>query len=274
MVKANTKSFVNGVTKEDPTRTRTAPADAATGAAARQAQEKAKAPEKTAAQTGTAKSTAARRATYIGNGGTKETGEVKVTPGTTPDYYNQMERFYQRAYADEVAANNAALEAARAQARAETQSQIDALGASYAGTNRQLYRDYMASRRTLPQQLAAQGYGGGLTESGMLRLQNDYGEALNENERARHAQEASYNQALSRQLFEAQTKTDEANRLAAQNRSSYVAALRQAAYKDAQQRAAVMAASGSFAEYGRLGFSPSEIRYLREMWKRMNPDLA
>ena len=222
-----------------------------------------------------AKSAAVKnKVTYIAGSGERAKGTVKVTPGTASDYYTGMENTIRREYADEVKANNAALAAAQEQARKDTQQQLDALRESYRGTNRQLYRDYMAGRRTLPQQLSAQGYGGGLTESGLLRLHNAYGEGLNENERARLAQEAGYHQALSRQLFEAQTKTDEANRQAARNRNSYIAALREAAYRDTQQRAAVMAAAGDFTEYGRLGFSKSEIRYLREMWKRMNPQLA
>ena len=132
----------------------------------------------------------------------------------------------------------------------------------------------MNSRRTLPQELAARGYSGGLSESSMLRLSNAYEEGLNENERARLAQETSYNLSLARQLFDARAKADEANLQAGQQRYTNLAAIRQAMYKDQQQRAATMAAAGDFTEYARLGFSKSEIRYLREMWKRMNPDLA
>lgn len=103
---------------------------------------------------------------------------------------------------------------------------------------------------------------------------NAYGESLAENERARHAQETSYNQALSRQLFEAQMKTDAANQQAAQQLYGNQAALREAIWNNTQQRAAAMAAAGDYSEHGSLGFSKSQIRYLREMWKRMNPDLA
>ena len=214
------------------------------------------------------------RVTDIGNDGKKTAGTTKVTPGTTPDYYNQMQALYQKAYDDQVAANNAALEAARQRAQETTDAQIAALGEQYAGTNRQLYRDYMASRRTLPQQMAAQGYSGGLSESSMLRLNNSYEEGLNENERARLAQETSYNQALAQQMFEAQQKTNEANQSAQQQLYGQRAAIQEAIYKDAQQRAATMAASGDFSEYKRLGFSDSEIAYLKNMWRKMNPSLA
>ena len=214
------------------------------------------------------------RVSYIGNDGSKKSGTVKVTPGTTPDFYTQLGNLYQTAYDEQVAANNAALEEAQRRAQEATDAQIAALADQYAGTNRQLYRDYMNSRRVLPQQMAAQGYNGGLSESSMLRLNNSYEEGLNENERARIAQEAAYQQALQQNLFDAGVRTNEANQSARQNLYSQQAALQEAIYRDAQNRAATMAASGDFSEYERLGFSPSEIQYLRQMWRRMNPTLV
>ena len=223
--------------------------------------------------------TGTKKVTYIGNNGAKSTGTTakstapKVKAGTTPDFYTQMQNYYQNMYDEQVAANAAALEAAQQRAQETTDAQIAALGEQYQGTNRQLYRDYMNSRRVLPQQMAAQGYNGGLTESSMLRLNNAYSEGLNENERARLAQETSYNQALAQQLYEAQARANEANTQAGQQRYSNLAAIQEAIYKDAQQRAATMAAAGDFTEYKKLGFSDSEIAYLKYMWKKMNPGL-
>jgi len=230
-------------------------------------------PLKTKLVPGTYLSGGGRNVTYIGNNGNKNTGTVKVTPGKTPDYYAELGRLYETMYNDQVAANDAALEAARARAQETTDAQIAALADQYAGTNRALYRDYMNSRRTLPQQLAAMGYNGGLSESSLLRLNNSYEEGLNENERARLAQETSYNQALAQQMFEAQQKATEANNQARQNWYGQQATLKDMIYKDQQQRAATMAASGDFTEYERLGFSPSEIKYLKQMWKKMNPNI-
>jgi len=214
------------------------------------------------------------RVSYIGSDGSKQTGTVKVTPGKTPDYYTQLGNLYQTAYDEQVAANDAALEAARQRAQETTDAQIAALAEQYAGTNRQLYRDYMNNRRVLPQQMAAMGYNGGLSESSLLRLGNAYEEGLNENERARLAQETAYNQELAQQLYDAQMRTTEANQAARQNLYGQQATLQQMIYADQQQRAATMAASGDFSEYERLGFSPSEIAYLKQMWRRMNPTLA
>ena len=224
--------------------------------------------------TGKSGSGGGSRVSYIGNDGQKKTGTVKVTPGTTPDFYTEMGNLYQKAYDEQVAANDAALEAARQRAQETTDAQIAALADQYAGTNRQLYRDYMNSRRILPQQMAAQGYNGGLSESSMLRLNNSYEEGLNENERARIAQEAAYQQALAQQLYDAGVRTNEANQNARTNLYSHQAALQEAIYRDAQNRAATMAASGDFTEYEKLGFSPSEIAYLKAMWRQMNPILA
>ena len=101
--------------------------------------------------------------TYVDNG-ERKTGTVD------PDYWARMEGYYDQQYNDQVAANNKALEDARARAQEANQAQIDALRQQYQGTNRQLYRDYMQNVKTLPQQMSALGYSGGLSESGRLRL--------------------------------------------------------------------------------------------------------
>ena len=213
-------------------------------------------------------------ATYIGSNGQKQTGTVKVKPGQTPDFYNQMGEFYRKAYEDQVAANAADLAAAEQRAREATDEQIAALADQYAGTNRQLYRDYMESRRTLPQRLAAQGFNGGLSESSMLRLNNSYEEGLNENERARIAQVSEYQRQLAQDLYDAAARTRESDRSAKTTYDSQLAALQEAIFRDQQQRAATMAAAGDFTEYERLGYSPEEIAYLKALWRKANPALA
>ena len=214
------------------------------------------------------------RATYIGSDGSKKSGTVKVKPGQTPDFYNQMGEFYRQAYEDQVAANAADLAAAEQRAREATDEQIEALADQYAGTNRQLYRDYMESRRTLPQRLAAQGFNGGLSESSMLRLNNSYEEGLNENERARIAQVSEYQRQLAQDLYDAAARTRESDRSAKTTYDSQLAALQEAIFRDQQQRAATMAAAGDFTEYERLGYSPEEIAYLKALWRKANPALA
>jgi len=85
------------------------------------------------------------------------------------------------------AANDEAYAQQLEQIRLRIQTQIDSLNEQYEGVNRQLYVDYMMGRRDLPQQLSAMGYTGGLRESSLLNLQNNYEGQLAENERSRIA---------------------------------------------------------------------------------------
>lgn len=214
------------------------------------------------------------RVSYIGNDGSKKSGTVKVTPGTTPQYYTDLGNLYAQAHEDQIAANAAALEAALQRIQETREEQSAALSDQYAGSNRQLYRDYMEHRRVLPQQLAAMGYNGGLSESSLLRLGNSYEEGLNENERARIAQEAELGRTLAQQEYEARQKAAEADSTENQEYYGKRATLQQMIYSDAQQRAATMAAAGDFSEYKRLGFSDSEIAWLKRWFYKTYPQLA
>jgi hypothetical protein len=221
-----------------------------------------------------------KKVTYVDNG-SKNTGvvqqEAKPEAEPVPSYWDTMRDEYQKYYDEQVAANNAALENARQRAQEAADAQIAAMNEGYRGTNRQLYRDYMEKQRVLPQQMAAQGYSGGLTESSRLKLGNAYQESLAENERARIAQEASANQGLAQQLYEAQAAADAANLQASQNRYSYLSALRQQEYQQQRQelenRAAMLGSVGDFSAYKELGYSDAEIAYLQAMFRKMNPDL-
>lgn len=209
------------------------------------------------------------------------TGVAAATTGATKkssgDYWGQMADYYQQMYDEQVAANNAANAAAADQARQATKAQIDALAASYADTNRQLYRDYMQNERTLPQQMAAQGYSGGLSESAMLRLRNAYEENLNVNERARSGEENAANAALAQQIFEAQMAADQANQAANQQRLGYLAQLRTSRYDQdqqrLQQRAQALAAAGDYSGYRDLGYSQGQVDYLTRIWLQEHPDM-
>lgn len=213
-------------------------------------------------------SAAPQAVTYIDGNGQRATGTVQQP--AQPSYWDTMRDLYQQMYDEQVAANNQALEDARARAQEATDAQLEALRTGYQGTNRQLYRDYMENQRTLPQQMAAQGYSGGLSESSRLRLGNAYQEALAENERARLAEESGANQALAQQLYEAQQAANTANNQAAQNRYGYLAALREAQYNqeraDLEARAAMMGSVGDFSAYAQLGYTPAEIARLQAYW--------
>ncbi len=222
-------------------------------------------------------------ATYIDEGGNKQQGVytqaaenagLGASQPAQGSHWDSMRNYYQQMYDEQTAANNAAYEAAAARAREATQQNIEALNQGYQGTNRQLYRDYMQHQRTLPQEMAARGYSGGLSESAQLRLRNSYEEGLNENERARLAQENSANANLAQQLYEAQATATAANQQANQQRLGYLTQLQELQYQDLQPRAATLASAGDFSGYEGLGYSPEQVSYLESVWARQNPALA
>ena len=220
-------------------------------------------------------------ATYGGSGQTVETAGGAAgqsgSQGTGTSYWDSMYGDLDTAYQAQRDQNQRALEAAQARAREASAAQVEALNRGYQGTNRQLYRDYMQRQRTLPQQLAAQGYTGGLTESSRLRMGNAYEEALNTNEQARLGQEASYGQDLAQRLYEAQATRDAADNEALQNYYSQRNGLRaqqlQQERADLETRAATMAAQGDFSLYRQLGYTDKEIAYLEKMFRKQHPEL-
>ena len=222
-------------------------------------------------------------ATYVDDAGNKQTGVytqaaenagLAASQPAQGTHWDSMRSHYQQQYDEQKAANDAAYEAAAARAREVNQQNIEALNKGYQGTNRQLYRDYMNHQRTLPQEMAARGYSGGLSESAGLRLRNSYEEGLNENERARLGQVSTYDANLAQQLYEAQATATAANQQANQQRLSYLTALQEQQYQDQQQRAATLASAGDFSGYKDLGYSDDQIQYLSDIWARQNPALA
>lgn len=233
--------------------------------------------------------------TYIDNNGEKQTGyaSVKSTNGntmpmqeqTTPavateetpaasaelDYWERMAQQYETIYKDAVAANDAQAAAAADRAKVAAEEQIASLAAQYAGTNRQLYRDYMQTQKALPQQMAAMGYSGGMSESARLRLGMSYEEALAENERARIAGVAGINSTQAQNLYEIEAAAREANRQAQAQQQQNLMQL------DADRRqyevaaAETMAAAGDFSGYLNLGYTQEEVDYLTRLWLQQNP---
>ena len=233
-------------------------------------------------------------ATYIDESGQKQTGvytqaaenagiggnagQASQAPtgaqGSAGTHWDSMRQNYQNMYDEQVRGNNEAYDATEARARQVLQENIDTLNQGYQGTNKQLYRDYMEHKRTLPQEMAARGYSGGLSESSMLRLRNSYEEGLNENERARLGQISSAERDLAQKLFEARASADAANREANLRRMGYLTDLQDQEYQDKQQQAATLASAGDFSGYEGLGYSPEQISYMESVWARQNPALA
>lgn len=209
-----------------------------------------------------------RATSYIDKNGAKQQGTSR---------WDAMEEDLRTAYQARQDANARALEAAQQRSREEKAAQIEALNQGYQATNRQLYRDYMQQQRQLPQQMAARGYTGGLTESSRLRLGTAYGESLGANERSRLGQQAGYDQALARQLYEAHAAADTADSQALQDyytRLNDLNARRMTQERaELEQRAAQLAAVGNFDLYSELGYTDEEIAYLRRMFRKKHPKL-
>ena len=169
-----------------------------------------------------------------GETGGKDTGTAGTPPERRPTYSETMQGYYGDRYADVLAENKTAADAAAETAERDAQDALERIRGGYKSTDRQLYREYMESKRTLPQRLAAHGITGGLTESSQVRLANSYGEELAENERARLAEEA----------------------------------------KTYSARDARLAAAGDYSGYVGMGLTQEQADYLAEIWMGRNGALA
>lgn len=236
----------------------------------------------------TTQPTTQKRVSYIDGNGDKQIGyaEVVAQPETqaaetpvenTVDYWATMKEMYTNLYNEAVAANDAQAALAAERAAAAADEQLAALAAEYEGTNRQLYRDYMQTQRVLPQQLAAQGYSGGLSESARLRLGISYQDALARNEQARIAAAAGIGSERAQTEYEIAAAAAEANRQALANQNAQLIALEQERYQYDQAlkeaRVQQMAAAGDFTGMLDLGYSQDEVDYLTRVWLLENPDM-
>lgn len=109
------------------------------------------------------------------------------------NYMDQMNSTYDQVAEDQAAANQAAVE----QAVNSLTSQKSDIEQSYDDLYRQLYLDRRRAEKNLPQQLAAMGISGGLTESTALGLQTDYTDALRQGEQEKLSTLNSLDQAIS-----------------------------------------------------------------------------
>lgn len=232
--------------------------------------------------------TTQQKVSYIDNNGDKQIGYAEVvaqpeapaaeTPvENTVDYWATMKEMYTNLYNEAVAANDAQAALAAERAAAAADEQLAALAAEYEGTNRQLYRDFMQTQRVLPQQMAAQGYTGGLSESARLRLGISYQDALARNEQARIAAAAGIGSERAQTEYEIAAAAAEANRQALADQNAQLIALEQERYRYDQAlkeaRVQQMAAAGDFTGMLELGYSQDEVDYLTRVWLMENPGM-
>ena len=237
-------------------------------------------PTATPTQTGTS---GGDKVTYIDANGDAQKGTTEGTPEETPTeaatetprtYLDDLKDQYQKMYDDAVKANNDAAKAAAERSLAQVEQGIGELGEQYGNINKQLYRDYMESLRVLPQELAARGYSGGMSESARLGLDTAYGERLNENEAARIAAIMQLRQQGADAEYQANAARDQANAEAQQTLYANMMNLILQQQQDAAQKAQNMAQYGDFSGYLGLGYTQSEIDQMQKAWIAANPELA
>lgn len=136
-----------------------------------------------------------------GGGGYTGAAGGGVSPGTGAEhsqenYYAQLLEEQQRQFEAIRAQEEAAKRAAVEQAVGQLNGQKGTLEQNYSDLYRQLYIDRRRGEKSLPQQMAAMGYNGGLTESSALALQTQYGEALRQGEQAKLGTMNSIDQAI------------------------------------------------------------------------------
>lgn len=219
------------------------------------------------------------KVTYIDPNGDAQKGTTEGTPEETPGepqrtYLDELRDQYQKMYDNAVKANNDAAKAAAERALAQAEKGVGELGDQYGSLNKQLYRDYMESLRVLPQEMAARGYSGGMSESARLGLDTAYGERLNENEAARIAAIMQLRQQGADAEYQANAARDQANAQAQQNLYANMMNLILQQQQDAAQKAQNMAQYGNFSGYLGLGYTQSEIDQMQKAWIAANPELA
>lgn len=219
------------------------------------------------------------KVTYIDPNGDAQKGTTEGTAEETPGepqrtYLDELRDQYQKMYDDAVKANNDAAKAAAERALAQAEKGVGELGDQYGSLNKQLYRDYMESLRVLPQEMAARGYSGGMSESARLGLDTAYGERLNENEAARIAAIMQLRQQGADAEYQANAARDQANAQAQQNLYANMMNLILQQQQDAATKAQNMAQYGDFSGYLGLGYTQSEIDQMQKAWIAANPELA
>jgi len=186
----------------------------------------------------------------------------------------EMAGAYKNIYEEQLTANGAAAAAAAGQAAAEAESAGRKLTEEYGAVNKGLYRQYRKALSTLPQELAAMGYTGGASESSRVELERGYEEELGQNERERIAGLAAIRDREAAAVRQGQQAADKANAAARREYLNAMLALKERAWADDEEHAELLAATGDFSGYEKLGYSAEEIEQLRIAWEAENPELV
>ena len=174
------------------------------------------------------------RTTSVVEDGEKKTGVTSGELSYYDDILGKLDKLY-----GEGADNGDTLYYSRLKsARDQLQQQRDAVNLNYDDIAKQLYIDRKMQEKRTPQQLAAMGYTGGLSESSLLDIGHEYEQNLlnNEKERARALEELEYNYGQAE--LEAEQEREQTRSSNAQNYFSLYAQIMAQAKADEDQKAA------------------------------------
>ncbi len=189
-------------------------------------------------------------------------------------YWEKLENHYRGLYVSQVKENNARAAEATEKTLRQIGEQIDALNLQFKESNRALYRGFRDAQRKLPQQLAAEGITGGLSESSHVRLHTDYQQELGEKSRERAAAETAYRLKGLEAEESNRAQAEKQNASAWEELSDRQISLAKEKRSALEKEAAAMGQTGDFSLYGELGYSPAEVEAMRSAWEEKNPKLA
>lgn len=221
-------------------------------------------------------------ATGAGTANPSQTGSVLqgyLNAAEGADYFQTQADLYKGIMELQQKQNRENAELATEGTLEEIARQTEKLETQYGQNDKELYRDYRKDLRDLPQQLAAMGITGGLSETSRVDLESGYGENLNKSQLQRLAAIAD----LDAQGVAAKREND------ATARAQDVAALQ--AYYNAlaqlggqkyqedlakkQQSAETLAAMGDYSGYVKLGLmTEKQAALMKKAWISENRNLA
>ena len=224
----------------------------------------------------------AEPATYIDADGQKQTGTVAgdIKAGLGEDnYYSKTADTYGQILEAQKQENAAAAADADAAAMAELQRQTEKVNTEYGKSDKQLYRDFRTAVRDLPQQLAAMGITGGLSETSRVDLERGYGENLNASQLQRLAAIGDLEAAGDAAKREREAALRQQNAAATQNYYTQLLGLGDRKHAEdlakQQQSAETLASMGDFSGYVALGLmTEAQAELMKKAWIAENPGLA
>ena len=221
-------------------------------------------------------------ATGAGTANPSQTGSVLqgyLNAAEGADYFQTQADLYKGIMELQQQQNRENAELATESTLEEIARQTEKLETQYGQNDKELYRDYRKDLRDLPQQLAAMGITGGLSETSRVDLESGYGENLNKSQLQRLAAIAD----LDAQGVAAKRENDATARAqdvaALQAYYNALAQLGGQKYQEdltkAQQSAETLATMGDFSGYVKLGLMTEEqAEQMQKLWIAENPKAA